>query len=75
MITENYKRKELGEGRDHGLGFAFLKKNKKDDYETRNAFTACKDYLNDLIYVENTEREIDKIHGFSGKIYKKLEKF
>ena len=53
QIEEKYKRSSLNEGRNFGLGFAVLKPvNKtKTKFETENAFTACRDYLNDFSYV------------------------
>jgi hypothetical protein len=32
-----------------------------------NAFTACKDYLNDFVFTERNEKDIPKIHGFKHK--------
>ena len=67
MIIEKYKRASLNEGRQYGLGYAILKK-VSNNYETCNAFSACKDYLNDLVYIENTGLTITKtVHGFSHK--------
>ena len=69
-ITEKYKRYALNEGRNFGLGFAILKPvNKtKTKFETENAFTACRDYLNDFSYVEHTKKEIGSIHGYNHKL-------
>ena len=70
QIEEKYKRSALIEGRNFGLGFAVLKSvNKaKTKFETENAFTACRDYLNDFSYVEHTKKEIGSIHGYNHKL-------
>lgn len=70
QIEEKYDRSSLGEGRNYGLGFAVLKPvNKaKTKFETENAFTACRDYLNDFSYVEHTKKEIGTIHGYNHKL-------
>jgi hypothetical protein len=70
QIEEKYKRSKLSEGRDHGLGFAILKPvNKtKTKFETENAFTACRDYLNDFSYVEWIKKEIGSIYGYNHKL-------
>jgi hypothetical protein len=67
-IKELQKRSSLNEGRDYGIGFAILNKINNDKYETYNAFTACKDYLNDFSYVEYTKKEIEEIHGYKHKL-------
>lgn len=63
MITNNFDRKKLAEGRSYGFGFSFLKK-QGDDYESLMAFTACKDYLNDFVYVESTGKALGVVFGF-----------
>jgi hypothetical protein len=63
MILQTQHRKQLSEGRSFGMGYAILKK-VDDNYETLNAFTACKDYLNDLVYVEISKTKIARIYGF-----------
>ena len=68
-IKEIQKRSSLSEGRNYGIGFAILKPNSnKTKFETLNAFTACRDYLNDFSYVEYTKKEIGKIHGYNHKL-------
>src|SRR5690606_12020630 len=64
MVTEKFDRSKLAEGRNFGFGFAFLNKIEEGNFETLNAFTACKDYLNDLVYVENTNKPLDMVYGF-----------
>lgn len=69
-IKEIQKRSSLNEGRNYGIGFAILKpvNSTKTKFETLNAFTACRDYLNDFSYVEYTKKEIGKIHGYNHKL-------
>ena len=70
QIEEKYKRSSLNEGRNFGIGFAILKpvNKSKTKFETENAFTACRDYLNDFSYVEHTKKEIGYIHGYDHKL-------
>ena len=70
QIEEKYKRSSLHEGRSFGIGFAILKpvNKSKTKFETENAFTACRDYLNDFSYVEHTKKEIGSIHGYNHKL-------
>ena len=72
-IINNFDRLKLSEGRNFGIGFAFLKKITNNKFETLNAFTACKDYLNDLIYVETTKKNLTRIHGFKHEITNELD--
>jgi hypothetical protein len=53
-IIDNQNRKVLGEGRNFGMGFAFLKKTGVGQYETVQPISPCKDYLNDVVYSEAT---------------------
>lgn len=53
-IIDNKDRSILNEGRNLGIGFAMLKKINKDTYETVNPISPCKDYLNEVIFTENT---------------------
>lgn len=64
MVILKQKRSDLGEGRTYGIGFSILKKDKKN-YETIMPFTACKDYLNDVVNIENTGcSDYNEIYGF-----------
>lgn len=56
-IKEAHQRSKLIEGRNYGMGFAFVKKIKKDTYETVHAVSACKDYLNDIVAAEHMNVE------------------
>lgn len=64
MITNKFDRNKLAEGRNYGCGFSFLKKLKKGNFKTLMPFTACKDYLNDFVYVETTNKPLSIIYGF-----------
>jgi hypothetical protein len=69
-IKELQKRSSLNEGRNFGIGFAVLKpiNSTKNKFETLNAFTACRDYLNDFSYVEYTKKEIGSVYGYNHKL-------
>lgn len=66
-IEQLQDRKKLDEGRSFGIGFSILNKINKNKYQTYLPFTACRDYLNDFAYVENTGKEIGKIYGYNHK--------
>lgn len=53
-IIDNQKRSTLAEGRNYGLGFAFLKKIDDETFETIQPISPCKDFLNDVVYSEAT---------------------
>lgn len=52
-IKDTLDRSPLSEGRSYQMGFAFLKK-EKEYYETVNPVSPCKDYLNDIVWTEET---------------------
>ncbi len=62
-FIDNQNRGELGEGRDYGMGFAFLKRT-KDVLRTVQPISPCKDYLNDVLYSERTGKPF-KAHGLN----------
>lgn len=64
MIIDKQNRSKLAEGRNYGFGFSILKKVDDKTYEALMPFTACKDYLNDFIYVETTKKPLGIIYGF-----------
>lgn len=64
LITEVGKRASLVEGRDRGLGFAFALPDTKNTFKTIMAYSACKDYLNDVVFVENTKKSLPLVYGF-----------
>lgn len=70
-VVDKQDRNILGEGRNRGVGFAFCKL-KDDVFTTVMPISPCKDYLNDLIFVENTKLEIGTVHGFNYKVTKCL---
>jgi hypothetical protein len=49
-------RSKLNEGRTEGIGFAFLKKVGDTAYEAVQPISTCKDYLNGVVYSEQTGR-------------------
>ncbi len=53
-IKEVCNRGVLGEGRDSGMGFAFLKKKKEGVFETVQPVSPCKDYLAEVVFTELT---------------------
>lgn len=57
-IINNQKRSILCEGRSNQMGFAFCKHINGDDYETVQPISPCKDYLNDVVYAEHTDKPI-----------------
>lgn len=67
-IINKHKRESYSEGRNFGIGYAILNKISDDTFEALNAFTACKDYLNDLVYIENTKKDLPKVYGFKYKL-------
>lgn len=66
-IKELQKRSTLDEGRNYGIGFSILNK-KGSKFETYLPFTACRDYLNDFIFVEKFKTEIGTAYGYNHKI-------
>lgn len=67
QIINKFDRSKLGEGRNYGLGYSVLKKVDSLTFEALMAFTACKDYLNDFIYVESTGNSLERVYGFEHK--------
>jgi len=63
-IIDNTNRGVLIEGRNSGLGLAFVKLT-DDTVELLMPLSACKDYLNDFVYVENHNRSVGTIYGYS----------
>lgn len=55
-IIDKQLRSKLHEGRNYGLGYAFLKKIDDETFETIQPISPCKDYLNDVVYSEVTGR-------------------
>ncbi len=57
-LINNHNRSVLGEGRSNNMGFAFCKALNNDEYETIQPISPCKDYLNDVIFAEVTNKPI-----------------
>lgn len=57
-IIDNKNRDVLSEGRNSQMGFAFCKQLKSLVFETVQPISPCKDYLNDVIWSENTNKTI-----------------
>lgn len=53
-VIDKAGRRVLIEGRDYGLGFAFGKNDGEGNLTLVMPISACKDYLNDIIYSEKT---------------------
>ena len=51
-IIDEKDRSVLCEGRNYGLGFAFLKPEEDNTFSTVQPISPCKDYLNDVVYSE-----------------------
>lgn len=65
MIIKNiHTRSKLSEGRSHGLGFGFAKKIGKREFASVMPLSPCKDYLNDVVYTQNTKSKPKTIYGF-----------
>lgn len=62
-IEDNENRGKLGEGRSRGMGFAYLKKTGEDTFRTVQPISACKDFLNEILYAEKTGTLCPSIHG------------
>lgn len=56
-------RQKLTEGRNFGMGFAFAKLT-KSGFEGVMPITACRDYLNDVVFTETSGLESSQVYGF-----------
>jgi len=54
IVKDVQDRNKLGEGRSFQLGFGFCKRMENGEFHTVNAISPCKDYLNDVVYTEQT---------------------
>ncbi len=63
ILIDNQDRSKLCEGRNSGLGFAFCEKDGAT-LTTVMPLTACKDFLNDVVYSEGTGKPFS-IYGLS----------
>jgi hypothetical protein len=57
-IEEVGNRDTLFEGRSFGMGFAFVKKVGPNEYKAVQPLSACKDYLNDIVFTEHTKKSV-----------------
>lgn len=67
-VEIKHNRNGLIEGRSNGISFAFLKEKSRGKYETIMPVSPCKDYLNDVVYMENKKRDksiFGTVYGFS----------
>jgi hypothetical protein len=67
-------RGSLGEGRSFGLGFGFAKKITDTKFQLIMPITACKDYLNDIVYTEATKKSMSA-YGLVTKVYDCFDEF
>jgi len=65
-LINNHSRDILTEGRSNNMGFAFCKNTNGDEYETIQPISPCKDYLNDVVFTEHTNKPIS-CHGLNLK--------
>lgn len=65
-VVNNHSRVILNEGRNKGIGTAFAKKVDKNTFETIMPVSPCKDYMNDVIAVENDYPEFS-VCGLTSK--------
>lgn len=57
-------RNTLCEGRSYQMGFGFAKKMPNDSYKVITPVSACKDFLNDVVWSEATDKPVS-IYGLS----------
>lgn len=57
-LIDNQNRSVLAEGRNYGFSMAFCKVLSDNQLETISPITACKDFLNDILYTEKTQKKI-----------------
>jgi hypothetical protein len=68
-FIDKQDRSILGEGRSYQMGFAFVKptvEKRTKVFTTVQPITACKDYLNDVVWAEHTNKQI-KAYGLGYK--------
>lgn len=57
-VIDKLKRDVLMEGRSHQMGFALCKEIDENTLEAVQPISPCKDYLNDVVWAEQTGKEI-----------------
>lgn len=65
ILKADTKRGILSEGRSWGYGFSILKLNPNNELKEVLPFTACKDYLNDVIHIEKYNAVKGLVHGLN----------
>jgi len=74
-VTITGKRSDLNEARNFGLGFALCKRNSENEFTTAHTISTCKDYLNDVVYVENLDHKAHiNVYGLDYKFTGIFEK-
>lgn len=72
ILTNKLTRNSLTEGRTFQMGFGFAKKLSNNTYVVVSPISACKDYLNDVVYTENTGDKMKPIYGFNYGVKKNI---
>lgn len=68
IINDDYDRSVLNEGRNYGMGFSILERVNNFEFNTLLPFSACKDYLNDIVYKTYYDREMKLLaHGYDAE--------
>lgn len=73
VLKSKFKRSALTEGRTTELGYGFAEYDKNGNIQLVMAISACKDYLNDVVFAEKFKKDSSKIYGFSHKYMKIFE--
>jgi len=68
-IIDKENRNKLTEGRTSGMGFAFLKRDTPTVFKTVQPISACKDFLNEILFAEKTGILLPSVYGLK---YKKV---
>jgi hypothetical protein len=65
-LVNNLRRESLNEGKNYGMGFSICKQIDENTIKTIIPISSCKDYLNDVVFNETTNKPI-KAYGCSLK--------
>lgn len=68
QIDVKHNRNSLSEGRSRGISIGFVRHVKDDKFETVMPISPCKDYLNDLVFVETRKQDLSKIYGYKHEL-------
>lgn len=66
ILIDTLSRDVLTEGRRKGLGYGFCKRLDDGNFETVSPISACKDYLSDVVWSEQTGKSAT-FYGFTSK--------